>query len=70
MMMMMGHNGCPMTTMGETVTFHDDMEQLCIRMAEHALEINGMNRFFFFGYVLVSTNPLFVVFVTDESIYS
>ena len=27
-------------TKAETITF-DDIEQLCIRMAEHALEING-----------------------------
>src|SRR5699024_2453836 len=32
-------NNCP-ATMAETITF-DDIEQLCIRMAEHALDING-----------------------------
>ena len=32
-------NNCP-ATMAETIKF-DDIEQLCIRMAEHALDING-----------------------------
>lgn len=32
-------DNCP-TSRAERITF-DDIEQLCIRMAEHALEING-----------------------------